>query len=1179
MNNNYYFDIGHSLFDILRFSSVPSPAVAYRPKRRYRVNNAMRVLSLVVLLLGLPFSLGAAPAQQPPNILLILTDQQCADAMSCVGNARVQTPAIDSLAKQGVLFTESYCTSPVCSPSRGSFLTGLFPHQHDVIENGKRIRSDLKEICIEHLLAAKGYECVYAGKWHLGTSNTISKAELEQHPYRVIADSHDSRISDACMEYLAEEHDRPFFLVASYTNPHDICLWAMGKQKGFQRYPVPDVPLDQCPPLPANHAISKDEPTVLRDYYMARHFEYETFDDEKWRRYLHAYDWMVEAVDEEIGRLLDALRSNGLEKKTLVIFTSDHGDGVASHRWLGKCTHYEESTRVPFIVSFPGVVEPGRVDQTHLVSNGPDFYATALDYAGITIPNGCQGKSVRGLLDGTVGSDTWRDQVVSEIWVPGNNPGRGDSWKSAWGRMLRTSQFKYAVYDRGEHREQLHDLKDSRHEMKNLAADPAYADVLNEYRQRLAAWCKETSDTKFTSGSGSGETPEIGRTIDASQYFRRFPRLPAGRNTSIQKAPAPALAELSEREFGKAKITKCWLNLDEMWDYRTREFNFNYPIGVHKYDDVKEKHGETWGSVKETNVPFHDYLQAFGKHSDEVMLTIRRYERDILDGKLGVTMKDWKEIFKKAVVHYRQICPNLRYIEVCNEYALRGFIGCTAEEYYRFYQTAYQAVNEANQELGLEGDARVLVGGPAVTGDIVGKMELFFENFSKDTSPDKRLDFVSWHEYGKPYHGTALREGQVQSLLGKYGIPKAKPMFVTEHDPVHGKLGTHELNFVNGAGLVKSLYFSNVYSPGMTLMPWVQYHIREIQTQFMWFDGPNEADTRIDELRMLPSGCSMKLLSMHKDWEIAVDNGLERDELVLASVQNDGLAVHAVNYGDTRDVRIQIDKLPQVFTALHNGKLRFVKYQIDEAHSNGIADPSYSGGPQKVDEGVFTAENGSVTLTHPQLTKNGIVMWILCPETVGASLNQPVTRPSLQVSSSTQLPVFNVAEALDAARSEPQSRIERDGNGFRVFVSKSDSRPGISFPAPAGGWSLNGLRAIEAKVKNTGKHALTLHLVIDGPHADRTSRKNCRIASENISPGEEKTLTIPIVPVPPSPVEWLQDGKAKTLPYPESQEGEAYGLPTANVISIYIYHPGRECTYEVSELRAIPAAESSSKGE
>ena len=121
--------------------------------------------------------------------------------------------------------------------------------------------------------------------------------------------------------------------------------------------------------------------------------------------------------------------------------------------------------------------------------------------------------------------------------------------------------------------------------------------------------------------------PSISRDIDASKYFRRFPDMPEGRNTSIQKAPAPALAELSERELGRPKITKCWLNMDEMWDYRTRKFVYDFPIGVHKYDGIKEKHGETWGGVAETRIPFPQYLKAFGRHSDEIMLTIRRYER------------------------------------------------------------------------------------------------------------------------------------------------------------------------------------------------------------------------------------------------------------------------------------------------------------------------------------------------------------------------------------------------------------------------------------------------------------------------------------------------------------------------------------------------------------------------
>ncbi len=1135
------------------------------------MSNSKCILSLVFLLHGLQFAVTAAPTERSPNILLIITDQQFGDAMSCAGNPHVQTPAIDGLAERGVVFTESYCTSPVCAPSRGSMLTGLFPHQHGVTENGKRIRADLKEICIEHLLAGKGYECVYAGKWHLAASNTISKAGLNQHPYRVLADSNDASVSDACAQYFGEEHDRPFFLVASYTNPHDICLWAADKQHGYQRYPVPKIPASQCPPLPANYAICEDEPSVLRDYYMTRHFEYETFNDEKWRRYLHAYYWMVEVVDAEIRRLLDSLRAGGLEENTLVVFTSDHGDGLAAHQWLGKCTHYEEATRVPFIVSLPGVITPGRVDRTHLISSGPDLYATALDFAGVAIPASCQGKSLPCLLEQAPASDAWRDQVVSEIWVPGSaDPTPAKPWKSAWGRMLRTDRFKYAIFDRGEHREQLYDLRDDRHEMHNLAADPAYRDVLTEHRRRLATWCKETGDAKFIARSASDETPGITRTIDASRYFRPFPDLVAYRNTSIQKAPAPVLAEVSEREFGKAKVTKCWLNLDEMWDYRTRQYNFNYQIGVHKYDDVPDKHGETWGSVSETNVHFHDYLRAFGAHSDAVMLTIRRYERDILDGKLGVTREDWKTIFKNAVKHYKGVCPNLRYIEVCNEYALRGFIGCTASEYYQFYQLAYQAVGEANEELGLTGEDRLLVGGPAVTGDIVNKLNLFFANFSEDEPPNKQMGFVSWHEYHNHYAATAHREAQVKGMLALHGLPEDVPFFITEHDPYHPAAGAREYNLINGAGLVKSLYFTNLHSPGIKIMPWVQYHIREIQTRFMWFDGPNEPDTKAEELRMLPAGCSMKLLTMHQDWEIAVDNTIANDHIVLASVQDDGLIVQAVNYGDPQKVRLRLDNLPTIFSALAAGEVRVVRYLIDEQHSNCVAKPDYPGGIERVGECRMRPENGSITLEHPQLSKNGILLWKVIPDKTGPVLNSPVSLapPVAQ----PQQPTFDVAAAFDTATATPDARIERDGSIVRVHVRRSDSHPGVVFRPRSGGWDISDVGAIEAQVKNIGSRTLNVHLVADNPGADRTARKGCCIRSTSIPPGKKQVLKLAITSQPSGILKMAFHGMRGV---PGGVSGQQSGsMDPTNVvrISLYIYHPGADYEYEVSDLRAVKSS-------
>ena len=431
-----------------------------------------------------------------PNILYIMTDQQFAGAISCDGNPYLKTPTADGLARDGMRFTEAYCTSPVCSPSRGSMLTGLFPHQHGVIVNNLPINAESREISIERLLAAEGYDCLYAGKWHL-PGGSMRASDKKRHRYRVLSPTSDVRVSNACSKYFEEDRERPFFLVASYLNPHDICLWGMGKPDGYQEADLTDVPLEECPPLPGNYGVPGDEPGVLREYYMGRHFEQKSFTAEKWRRYLHVYYRMVEAVDAEIGRLLAGLHHNGLDKNTLVIFSSDHGDGMAAHQWLGKCCHYEEAMRVPFVVSFPGVIEPGRVNRTQLVSSGPDFYATALDYAGVEIPAGCRGKSLRGLLEGSDEPGTCRDQVVSEIWVPGNNPGRGEGWRSAWGRMLRTARFKYALYDRGSHREQLFDMEHDRGEMHNLAADPKYRDVVNDHRRRLAAWCKETKDMEF----------------------------------------------------------------------------------------------------------------------------------------------------------------------------------------------------------------------------------------------------------------------------------------------------------------------------------------------------------------------------------------------------------------------------------------------------------------------------------------------------------------------------------------------------------------------------------------------------------------------------------------------------------------------------------------------------------
>ena len=183
-------------------------------------------------------------------------------------------------------------------------------------------------------------------------------------------------------------------------------------------------------------------------------------------------------VDAQIGVVLDALRAAGLEDNTLVVFTSDHGDMDSAHKLEHKSILYEESVNVPFIMSSPGRIPQGAVDNTHLISNGLDLLPTLCDYAGIEAPAGRPGRSLRPLAEGKA-VEQWPDFVVSE---------------SDNGRMVRTQRFKYCLYDSGEHREQLTDLKDDPGEMKNLAEVPTFKSVLEQHRRLLKDWIERTGD-------------------------------------------------------------------------------------------------------------------------------------------------------------------------------------------------------------------------------------------------------------------------------------------------------------------------------------------------------------------------------------------------------------------------------------------------------------------------------------------------------------------------------------------------------------------------------------------------------------------------------------------------------------------------------------------------------------
>jgi len=419
-----------------------------------------------------------------PNILFIITDQQYAGAMRCAGNPDLHTPAMDSLAEQGIRFEKAYCTQPLCCPVRSSFMTGLMPHQTGVIGNSEPLLPDLVGRSLADLFRAGGYDCAYAGKWH------VPGVTPEDLGFDVLCGNGDAEVPRRCIDFLKQDRDNPFLMVASFINPHDICPWA--RNQPLPQGPIADAPTEACPNLPANFAVAPFAPDALEFVRSAHRGIYPaaTYSDDDWRHLRHGYFRLVEKVDAEIGALLDGLRAQGLEEDTLIVFTSDHGDGHGAHHWNQKTALYEECVRVPFIVTQKGVTQAGAVDDSHLVSSGLDLLPTLCDCAGIDTPDGLPGQSVRPLAEGRQPS-VWRDQVAIETRLDyAGMPGTAQSMA----RAVRTDRYKYSVYPIGRYREQLIDLQEDPGEMVNLAVQANCRDILNDHRKRLLDWCRETDD-------------------------------------------------------------------------------------------------------------------------------------------------------------------------------------------------------------------------------------------------------------------------------------------------------------------------------------------------------------------------------------------------------------------------------------------------------------------------------------------------------------------------------------------------------------------------------------------------------------------------------------------------------------------------------------------------------------
>lgn len=419
-----------------------------------------------------------------PNVLIITTDQQRVDVISAVGNKWVKTPNMDSLVANGVYFTNSYCPYPLCSPSRAALHTSRMPHEIGVDHNSMSIDPQIP--ISGQAFREAGYDTGYAGKWHCPAvypSDGIAGYEVLNKTIRKgkLAQVVDEATMNAAIEFIRRKREKPFLAVVSFINPHDICLPAGQTspilEDVWKRYQPPQGA--ELPPLPANFGDTQGAPEGF-----TRKSRHEQWDEHHWRTYAYAYYRMVEDVDRQAGRVLQALRDTGQEENTIIVFTSDHGEGLASHRWTGKMMYYEEEAAVPLIISFKDVIPAGRIDREHLVST-LDVLPTLCDYAGVKGPAVMRGRSLREVIEKP--RQAGNEYVVSEM-----------ASGTARSFMVRTKQYKYMVFpgSRVQKLEMFFDMLADPGEMKNLAGQPPLAIELERHRNLLAEWNRLTWEEK-----------------------------------------------------------------------------------------------------------------------------------------------------------------------------------------------------------------------------------------------------------------------------------------------------------------------------------------------------------------------------------------------------------------------------------------------------------------------------------------------------------------------------------------------------------------------------------------------------------------------------------------------------------------------------------------------------------
>ena len=437
---------------------------------------------------------GCGPPRQwetrPPNIIVLVTDDQRWDMLGAAGNPIIRTPHMDRLARDGLLFENHFVTTSLCAPSRTSIFTGLYASCHGTHDFATSMSEGLHSRSYPVLLRAAGYRTAFVGKYGIG--RTLPEDRFDyfngfsgqgQYLHEVAGERrHLTRtIGEQALEFLATcSADEPFCLSVSFKAPHvqDRVPPFFINDPGFDGL-YENVEIPPFPKLAPRYF--EGLPAFLKDGYEGRIRQQRRFPtSQAWQEAMKRYFRLITGVDVQIGRLLDFLEGAGLRDNTVIILTSDNGFFLGEHGWAGKYLMHEESIRAPLVVSDPR--EPERMGgrRSEMTLN-LDIAPTVLELAGIEAPASTNGRSVVPLLDAEpVG---WRTEWYYEfLWQREGIPiPRTEG--------VRTDRWKYCLYLDGEPGyEELYDLEEDPREEANLAASRDHQEQLNRLRMRHKVW-------------------------------------------------------------------------------------------------------------------------------------------------------------------------------------------------------------------------------------------------------------------------------------------------------------------------------------------------------------------------------------------------------------------------------------------------------------------------------------------------------------------------------------------------------------------------------------------------------------------------------------------------------------------------------------------------------------------